>query len=109
MWFVGMIVGAVIGAMGHAEGAVIGGIVGLFVGALLSSASKKGAADTRIATLEDAVRKLHDRVKALEGGAAAVPRVDAAMANEAQSAQPGPGATPPVPDVPAPVLDITHA
>ena len=53
MWFVGMIVGAVIGAMGRFEGAVIGGIVGIFVGALLSSKSKKGAADTRVATLEE--------------------------------------------------------
>jgi uncharacterized membrane protein len=97
MWFVGLIVGGVIGAMGRFEGAVLGAIVGAFVGAMLSSKSKKGVDDTRIATLEDAVRQLNARLKALESGAliasvpdAAVPAIDTALL--------------PVPEVPQPVL-----
>src|SRR6188768_1582828 len=103
MWFVGMIVGAVIGAMGRFEGAVIGGIVGIFVGALLSSKSKKGAADTRVATLEDAVRKLNERVNALESGAVVAPAIaDVALADE-QAVEPGLSVTPPAPDIPVPI------
>jgi uncharacterized membrane protein len=64
MWFVGLIVGAVIGAQGNFAGAIIGAIVGAIAGALLSAGNKTAA--TRIATLEEAVRSLHQRVKVLE-------------------------------------------
>jgi uncharacterized membrane protein len=101
MWFVGLIVGGVIGAMGRFEGAVLGAIVGAFVGAMLSSKSKKGVDDTRIATLEDAVRQLNARLKALESGApiasvpgAAVPAIDTVLL--------------PVPEVPHPVQGVAQ-
>ncbi|HTE14292.1 MAG TPA: DUF2339 domain-containing protein, partial [Burkholderiales bacterium] len=68
MWFVGLIVGGVIGAMGNFEGAIAGAMVGAFAGLLFSGKSKTGADDTRIVTLEDAVRTLNARVKALERG-----------------------------------------
>ncbi len=100
MWFVGMIVGAVIGAMGRFEGAVLGAVVGAFVGALLSGKSKSSTADTRMATLEDAVRQLNERVKSLEalpGGAAIAPARDASPVIDT--------ALLPVPEVPMPVLD----
>jgi uncharacterized membrane protein len=102
MWFVGLIVGGVIGAMGRFEGAVLGAIVGAFVGAMLSRKSKKGANDTRIATLEDAVRQLNARLKALESGVAtaplpkvAAPAVDPALL--------------PVPEVPQPVIGTAQS
>jgi uncharacterized membrane protein len=101
MWFVGLIVGGVIGAMGRFEGAVLGAIVGAFVGAMLSSKSKKGANDTRIATLEDAVRQLNARLKALESGVAAAPLPKVA----APAVDP---ALLPVPEVPQPVQDAAQ-
>ncbi|MEQ1776197.1 MAG: DUF2339 domain-containing protein [Burkholderiales bacterium] len=104
MWFVGMIVGAVIGAMGRFESAVIGGIVGAFVGGLLSGKSKKGAADTRVAALEESVRKLTERVQALEGGVVAAPATDAAVASNVQTGDAVQIALLPVPEVPVPVV-----
>ena len=99
MWFVGMIVGAFIGAMGRFEGALIGGIVGIVVGALLSNKSKQGgAAEKRIATLEDAVKQMNERVKSLEGVVSA-PAVDAQPATVSMA--------PVVPEVPAPPVTLT--
>ena len=64
MWFVGLLVGAVIGSIGDGSGVVIGGIAGIILGAIIGSKLKRdGTADTRIATLEDAVRQLNERVK----------------------------------------------
>jgi uncharacterized membrane protein len=106
MWFVGMIVGAFIGAMGRFEGALIGGIVGIIVGAMLSSKSKQGsAAEKRIATLEDTVKKLHGRVQTLESGGVSVVLRDAGMATPADaiSVVPGERAVPQVPEIPMPV------
>ena len=106
MWFVGMIVGALIGAMGNFEGAVLGGIVGIVVGAMLSSKSKKGAADTRVAALEDAVRKLNERVQTLESGVVAAPAADVAAAASEPPVESGWVLPPPVPVVPTPVMDV---
>ena len=95
MWFVGLLVGAVIGSIGDGSGVVIGGIAGIILGAIIGSKLKRdGAADTRIATLEDAVRQLNERVKTLESGAPvtvaqAVPAVTLSV-------------TPAVPEVPVP-------
>ena len=96
MWFIGMIVGAVIGAIGNGGGVVIGGIVGIILGALVGGKLKQGGvADTRIATLEDSVRQLSGRVKALEGGAVSAPALAAQPVTLRVS--------PTVPDVPVPV------
>ena len=100
MWFVGMIVGAVIGAMGHFEGAVLGGIVGIFAGAMLSSKTKKGAAEPRVVALEDAVKKLTARVQALECGAVARPAADVTAAASEPHAESGWVLPPPVPLAP---------
>ena len=105
MWFVGMIVGAVIGAIGRGEGVIIGGIVGIVIGALVGSKLKQGrAADARVAMLEAALRKLTERVYALEQGAT-VPAANAA-ASPTPLAEAAPGAVPPVPDVPVPVTEM---
>ncbi len=71
-----MLVGAVIGAIGNGAGVVIGGIVGIILGALVGNKLKQGrVADTRIASLEDAVKQLNERMKAFEGGAVNAPAV----------------------------------
>ncbi len=76
MWLVGLIVGGLIGAMGNIGGALMGAIVGAVVGTVLSGASKKSTDNTRVTTLEDAVRQLHARVQALERGGVAAPVAD---------------------------------
>ncbi len=103
MWFVGMIVGAVIGAMGRFEGAVIGAVVGAFVGGLLSGKSKKSAADTRIAALEETVGKLTERVYALESGAVVKTAPAETAGGEVSGAAPVLSDVPPLPEVPMPV------
>ena len=71
-----MLVGAVIGAIGNGAGVVIGGIVGIILGALVGNKLKQGrVADTRIASLEDGVKQLNERMKAFEGGAVNAPAV----------------------------------
>ena len=99
MWFVGMLVGAVIGAIGNGGGVVIGGIVGIILGTLVGKKLKHGRmADTRIATLEDAVKQLNERVKSLEGGVATAP-APALVAEPAVLSM-----APPVPEIPAPIM-----
>lgn len=98
MWFVGMLVGAVVGGIGDGSGVVIGGIVGIIVGAIIGSKLKRdGAADARIATLEDTVKALSERVKTLESGAPVATNVPVLSAESAQLS-----AVPPVPEVPVP-------
>lgn len=97
MWFLGMLAGSIVGAIIHGSGLVIGGIVGIIVGVLVSNKLKQGrVADARLATLEDTVKQLTERVSFLESGAVpakvAEPAAQAATLNVA----------PPVPVVPAP-------
>lgn len=102
MWFVGMLVGAVIGAIGNGAGVVIGGIVGIILGALVGNKLKQGrVADTRIASLEDAVKQLNERMKAFEGGAVNAP----AVASPSTTLS----VLPPVPDVPVPVTAVVQS
>ena len=109
MWFVGMLVGAVIGAIGNGGGTVIGGIVGIILGAIIGSKLKQGrAADARITKLEEALRTLTARVAFLENGAITRPVVTATADSEPR-ADMVMAATPPVPAVPAPVVDATSA
>lgn len=102
MWFVGMLSGAVIGAIGNGGGIVIGGIVGTILGALVGGKLKQGrVADARIASLEDAVKQLNERMKAFEGGTVSAPVV---------AAQPAALTVPlSVPDVPVPVTAAVNA
>ena len=109
MWFVGMLVGAVLGAIGDGGGIVIGGVVGIILGALVGSKMKQGrAADARITTLEEALRKLSERVNTLERGAIPRPLMAAAAAGE-QRAEIAMATTPKAPEAPVPVVDATPA
>ncbi|MBM3342033.1 MAG: DUF2339 domain-containing protein, partial [Betaproteobacteria bacterium] len=103
MWFIGLIVGGLIGAVGDFQGVVLGAIVGAVAGALLSGKFGTAANETRIATLEDAVRILNARVKTLERGAPAPAPLDtqaaAAAAHEAAAHAPLPAT--PLPEAPA--------
>ncbi len=66
MWFVGLILGAVAGAVfGRGEGLILGAIAGAVIGWFLSRKAAP-ADDARLATIEDAIRQLNERVKALE-------------------------------------------
>ena len=83
MWFAGLIVGAVVGALigaiGDVEpGLVIGAAAGLFIG--LAFQSRKPLMDEKWKRdVEDALRELHRRVKAMESGSRAeAPAAEAA-------------------------------
>src|SRR5687768_16572440 len=105
MWFVGLIVGAVIGAVGDFQGAILGAIVGAFAGALASGKLGKCADDTRIATLEDAVRQLNERLKALEhGGVVTRPDAETAASAAVPDAETPAGITLPVLETPLPAI-----
>lgn len=88
MWFIGLIIGAVIGAIvggmkwheGLVWGAVIGGIIGLVLG------RKHTRPDQRLEIIEDAIRQLGQRVKALEQGVPGAAKADETAT--VQAAQP---------------------
>lgn len=109
MWFVGLIVGAAIGAQGHIEGALLGAVVGAFVGALLSGKLKGSADNTRIATLEDAIRILNERVQQLERGGAVDTASRRALMGEQEAVSDHTVMSPPVLDVPLPVAGVDGA
>lgn len=93
MWFIGLIIGAVIGAIvggmkwheGLVWGAVIGGIIGLVLG------RKHTRPDQRLEIIEDAIRQLGQRVKALEQGVPGAAKAD--EPSPVQAAQPAVAAT----------------
>ena len=66
MWFIGLIVGALIGAMGGGGGALIGAAVGAAVGLALASRKQPIVDDKWKQDIEDALKRLHQRVKELE-------------------------------------------
>lgn len=103
MWFVGLIVGAIIGAIGGGGGAVLGALVGAVVGWALSQKSK-AAADERLATIEDAIRQLNQRVTALEGAVSAAAPTVGETAAEQGLRVPSP-AEPPAPVAAAPATE----
>lgn len=67
MWFLGLIFGAVVGAIGGWGGALVGAVVGAVIGSALSTRSA-GSNDERLAAIDEAIRKLNERVAALEQG-----------------------------------------
>ena len=79
MWFLGMLAGALIGAAWSGKAALAGAGLGLIAGIFyrrLPVAAASPAEDRRLAIIEDAIRQLSVRVKALEAkrvGAAEVP------------------------------------
>ena len=109
MWFIGLIVGAAIGAQGHFEGAIVGAVVGAFVGALLSGKLKGSADNTRIATLEDAVRILNERVQQLERGGAIGTAPRGALMGEQEAVSDHAVMSPPARDVPQSVAGVDGA
>ncbi|HJQ63840.1 MAG TPA: FUN14 domain-containing protein, partial [Burkholderiales bacterium] len=83
MWFVGMIVGAVLGTMiGFVRDVevtlVIGAVAGLFIGLAFQKTRAVVNAKWK-RDVEDALKELHRRVKAMEGAS----RADAPIAESA--------------------------
>lgn len=67
MWFIGMIAGALLGAAWGFSAALIGAGLGAIAGALYRQRGAPVIDDRRLGTIEDAIRQLSARVKALEG------------------------------------------
>lgn len=88
MWFVGMLAGALIGAAWSGKVALAGAGLGLIAGILyrrLPSPSASSADDRRLAIIEDAIRQLSVRVKALEAGVQRVAETPPAASPENSS------------------------
>lgn len=102
MWIVGLIIGAIIGASaGGGLGMLAGAAIGAVIGQTLSK--KSGAAENlSLRTLQDAIHRLEDRVKALEQGA---PRDTTVAAQDVAAAPVQPEPQAPVTDAPPPAAE----
>ena len=109
MWFVGLIVGAVLGALisiahGIGFGAVVGAMAGLFVALLFQKRTPSVDAQWQ-RDVEEALRELNRRLKAVESGGRAEAPIESAAAAPAPSApiEPAPAVAPvPIPEEMAP-------
>ncbi|HYJ20185.1 MAG TPA: hypothetical protein VEW72_13525, partial [Burkholderiales bacterium] len=75
MWFLGLLFGTIIGAFaGGGGGAFLGAIAGVLIGWALStrSGSSIDPGDERLKAIDEAIRRLSERVSALEGAQPAV-------------------------------------
>lgn len=89
MWFIGLVLGLIAGSIGGIGGAFVGAVIGAFVASALAKKSPPESA-ARVTALELEMRKLNERVAALEAGAPLVAGSGAADA----------AAAPPVPELP---------
>lgn len=70
MWFLGLLIGAAVGVtLGGVSGALVGAVLGAVAGWQLA-ASREAPDARRLSDIEDAIRKLHARVRGLEEAAA---------------------------------------
>ena len=83
MWILGLIIGAVIGGIGGGAGALVGALAGAGIAWAWSQKSKT-ASDERLVAIEATLRRLTQRVQALEEGTLAAGRTVAARRAEAQ-------------------------
>ncbi len=88
MWFIGLIAGALIGAAWSFDAALVGAGLGAVAGVLYRSRFGAANSDARLATIEDAIRQLSARLKALEGKDATQPGAAAAPAAAESPSQP---------------------
>jgi uncharacterized membrane protein len=87
MWFLGLIIGAIIGAISGGATALMGAVIGAFAGWAISTGAN------RLRDLEDSIRLLNHRVKALEQAASTAQRAvtePAAESRTTASAEPTP-------------------
>lgn len=80
MWFIGLIAGALIGAAWSFDAALLGAGLGAVAGAFYGNRGSSMRSDARLAIIEDAIRQLSARLKALEGRAAVQPASNATAA-----------------------------
>jgi len=108
MWFIGMIAGALLGAAWSGDLALAGAGIGAIAGALYRGRGAGSADIARLEKIEDAIRQLSRRLKALEAQVLPVQ----AGGNTAPAAAPAPAAAaePAVTDgIPAPVAATAPA